>query len=80
MARIEELEAHLAPGQRIHHDQINVLEKRLVAEAQVLLKDEWNRVRGGEPTYKVARFAALAVSIACVVALIAVAVAKVAGV
>lgn len=80
LARIEELEAHLAPGQRIHHDQINALEKRLVVEAQVLLKDEWNRVRAGEPTYKVARFAALAVSVACIVALIAIAAAKVAGV
>ena len=80
LARIEELEAYLAPRQCIHHDQINALENMLVAEAQVLLKDEWNRVRSGEPTYKVARFAALAVSVACIVALIAVSAAKVAGV
>lgn len=80
LARIEELEAHLAPGQRIYYEQINALEKKLVTEAQVLLKDEWNRVRAGETTYKIARVAALAVSAACVIALVAVAVAKVVGV
>lgn len=71
LAAVESLEQLLAPGRPMDYLQINAMEKKLVGEAQVLLKEEWLRVQTGEPTYRIARFAALAVSCACVVALIA---------
>lgn len=80
LAAIDELERLLSPGQMMNYVEINTLEKRLVSEAQVLLKSEWTRVQKGEETYKVARLAALAISIACVVALIVVSAGKLASV
>ena len=71
LATIEALEQLLAPGQSMDYAQINAIEKRLVKEAQVLLKEEWRRVQAGESTYRIARFTALAISAASVVALTA---------
>lgn len=79
LGAIDELEQLLSPGQMMNYVKINALEKHLVSEAQVLLKAEWTRVQEGEATYKVARFAALAISIACVIALIVVSAGKLAG-
>lgn len=42
----------------------------LVAAAQVVLKQEWVRVRSGERVYRIARWAALLVIVALVVALL----------
>jgi hypothetical protein len=61
----------LAPDAQMDYVQINAVEKKLVTEAQMLLKEEWRRVQAGELTYRIARFAALAVSTASVVALVA---------
>lgn len=80
LATIEALEAYFASGRTLNLSEFDIIEKRLVGDAQVLLKKEWGRVQAGEPTYKIARYAALAVSIACIVALGAVAVAKATGV
>lgn len=71
LSTIEELEQLLAPGRPMDYSQINTIEKQLVSEAHILLKEEWRRVQAGEPTYRIARFSALAISAACVVALIA---------
>ncbi len=76
---IEGLERLLAPEHLAGHSTINDLEKRLVSEAQVLLKSEWVRVQKGEATYRAARFAALAVSVACVCALMVAIAAKLVG-
>ena len=80
LTEIDGLEQLLAPGQMMDYVKINSLEKRLVSLAQLLLKTEWTRVQKGEATYKVARFAALAICIACVVALVVVSVGKLAGI
>ncbi|GAB2745763.1 hypothetical protein GCM10027019_26500 [Melaminivora jejuensis] len=71
LSTIESLENLLQPGQKMDYREINAIEKRLVGEAQLLLKEEWRRVQTGESTYRVARFTALAVSSACILALIA---------
>ena len=71
LSTIESLENLLKPGQKMDYREINATEKRLVGEAQLLLKEEWRRVQTGESTYQVARFTALAVSSACIIALIA---------
>jgi hypothetical protein len=43
---------------------------KLVAAAEVVLKQEWVRVRSGEPVYRIARWAALLVIVALVAALL----------
>jgi len=78
--KIEELEQLLAPGQQMDYSRINEVEKDLVAVAQVLLKQEWHRVQDGERIYRIARFAALSVSTACVLALLALAIARISGI
>jgi hypothetical protein len=79
LSTIESLEQSLSPGRSMDYSQINAIEKKLVGEAQVLLKEEWHRVQAGESTYRIARFTALAISAACVVALIAVSLVRIAG-
>jgi len=56
---IEELEAGLSPCVTTDHKQLNDIEKRLVSSAQILLKQEWRRVRSGERVYRYARMVAL---------------------
>jgi hypothetical protein len=80
LAAIEDLERLLSPGRVMNYVEINDLEKRLVSEAQVLLKAEWVRVQKGESTYRIARFAALAIIVACVAALFLLSAAKMASV
>lgn len=50
LASIEKLEAHLTQGY-LDHCVIDQIEKQLVADAQMLLKKEWGRVRTGEPVF-----------------------------
>lgn len=52
LGKIENLEKLLAPGKSMSYSEINRVEKELVAEAQVLLKNEWMRVRRGEAAYR----------------------------
>lgn len=75
---VEALEQLLAPGQAMDYRHINEAEKKLVAAAQILLKKEWLRVRDGERVYRIARFAALSVSAACIFALLAISLVRIA--
>jgi len=54
LAAIDDLESHLNPG-ALNAQDMNVIEKRLVSEAQILLKKEWLRVRSGEPVFRIAK-------------------------
>ena len=58
LERMEELEQLLAPGREMDYMKMNCVEKELVAEAQVLLKNEWLRVQRGESAYRFAKTAA----------------------
>jgi hypothetical protein len=80
LGQVETLEQLLAPGRTRDYVQINEAEKKLVALAQRLLKQEWRRVQRGERIYRVARFTALSISAACIVALLAFAVARIVGI
>ena len=79
LTQIGTLEQLLAPGRPMDYARINKAEERLVAVAQVLLKQEWLRVQRGERVYRIARFTALFVSAACIAALLSVGVARIAG-
>jgi len=46
------------------------VETNLLAASQAILKSEWDRVRSGEPTYRIAQAAALGVTAACVLAIV----------
>ncbi len=74
LEQIEGLEQLLLPGRTVEYAQIDETEKRLVAAAQVLLKQEWLRVKQGEQVYRIARICALIVLMVCVVALFTIAV------
>jgi hypothetical protein len=77
LSQLERLEQLLAPETtKIDYLQLNTAEKELVSVAQVVLKQEWLRVRRGEQVFRVARFAALCVCAACVIALIIFSVAR----
>lgn len=66
---IEEIEKILTPGNKIDHKPLNKIEKRLVDEANLVLKDEWKRVKGGEISYRIAKYLAAIVVIASLVAI-----------
>jgi hypothetical protein len=67
---LEEQETIFNSGAAPDFVRLAALEKKLVAEAQILLKQEWKRVRSGELTYRIARIAAaLVVATAIVLAL-----------
>ena len=57
LKEIEKLERHLNPG-RLNADELNAIEKDLVAAAHILLKNEWVRVRAGEITFRVTKWLA----------------------
>ena len=76
---IEELEAILSPNPVTDHQQLNDIEKRLVSSAQVLLKQEWKRVRSGERVYRYAKVVALVFLATSVLALFVVTFNTVAG-
>lgn len=69
--KIEEIERLLAPGSVVDYRDLNAREKELVMQASSLLKAEWMRVKGGERTYRVAKWVALLSLFAFVTALIA---------
>lgn len=56
LAKIEEIEGLLAPGKLPDYTELNRKEKELVSQASALLKEEWRRVKKGEPTFRVARW------------------------
>jgi hypothetical protein len=61
LACIQELEALLSPGRGIEYKKLDEVEKKLVLEAQALLKKEWRRVKDGERVFRLAKMLALAV-------------------
>lgn len=56
LGKIEEIEGLLAPGKLPDYTELNQKEKELVSQASALLKEEWRRVKKGEPTFRVARW------------------------
>ena len=56
LAKIAEIEGLLAPGKSPDYTDLNQKEKELVSQASALLKEEWRRVKKGEPTFRVARW------------------------
>src|SRR5690606_19794086 len=79
LKKIEALEKLLAPGKAMDYSEMNRVEKELVAEAQVLLKNEWTRVRNGEAAYRFAKAGAFLIVLGGVIALATFVVAKVTG-
>lgn len=62
LGTIEELEKLLAPSEESpDHRGLNLLEKRLVKEANVILKSEWERVKVGEWGYRIFKYASLVI-------------------
>lgn len=70
LGKIQSLEKLLAPGVSMDYLEINRVEEELVSEAQVLLKNEWIRVRNGETAYRIAKVAALAIVFFGLIALV----------
>jgi hypothetical protein len=77
LVKIENLEQLLAPGRAMNYAEMSRIEKELVAEAQVLLKNEWLRVRRGEAAYRFAKAAAFIIVFGGLVVLAGLAVMKV---
>lgn len=69
LAIIENLEILFAPGNRVDYRDLNDREKKLVTGSQVLLKQEWDRVKKGELTYRVAKNSAFIVFVCSILAL-----------
>lgn len=57
VACLRELEVLIASDNRIDFGEIVKIERRLVSASQPLLKQEWERVKRGEPTYRIAKHA-----------------------
>ena len=55
-AKIEEIEELFAPGRHPDYVELDRKEKELVSEVAGLLKQEWQRVKKGEATYRVAKW------------------------
>lgn len=70
LTAIAEIEGMINPG-LIDAKRLNETEKRLVADAQVLLKREWRRVRRGEPVFAILRMLLFVVAASVVVYLVA---------
>ena len=66
LASIEVLEKLFAKGKRVDNEILKDAESTLITESQIVLKQEWVRVRRGERVYRIAKFATSAVVIACV--------------
>lgn len=58
---LDEHESQFVLGKMADTAKLNELDKKLVAEVQTILKKEWNRVRSGEPIFRVARTLAIIV-------------------
>jgi hypothetical protein len=54
---LRELEALIGSDSRIDFESMATIERRLVSASQPLLKEEWERVKRGEPTYRIAKHA-----------------------
>jgi hypothetical protein len=62
-ARLDEIEQRLRPSPGLSNEELNEMERALLGEAQSLLKQEWLVVRRGELSYRIARIAALIISV-----------------
>lgn len=61
LAEVENLEKLLEPGELMDYAEINRVEEKLITEAQMLLKNEWMRVRRGEAAYRFFKIAAFSI-------------------
>jgi len=57
LACLRELEALISSDSPIDFKSMAAIERRLVSASQPFLKDEWERVKRGEPTYRIAKHA-----------------------
>jgi hypothetical protein len=55
LACVKELEVLIASDAPINFVAMQAIERRLVSASQSFLKDEWKRVKRGEPTYRFAK-------------------------
>ena len=55
LACLKELEVLIGSDAPIGFAAMQAIERRLVSASQSLLKDEWKRVKRGEPTYRIAK-------------------------
>ncbi|TWH71503.1 hypothetical protein LX59_01791 [Azomonas agilis] len=76
LGKIEALERLLTPGVAMDYAEMNRVEKELVAKAQVLLKNEWMRVRNGEAIYHYTKILAFSIVFGALLALVAFVIAK----
>jgi len=60
LQHIADLENFLHSPQGMRFEKLNELEEQLAEDAQALLKAEWDRVRKGEVTFRVAKISAAA--------------------
>lgn len=70
LGRVEELEKLLAPYAAHDYQKLDELGKNLTKDARAVLKLEWKRVRSGERTFRIAKWAAIILSLASIVALL----------
>jgi len=68
---LEEIEALFNSSQAADYKRLDELQRNFVSESQVILKQEWRRVRSGERVYRVARTVAIIVSLSCAFVLVA---------
>lgn len=78
LEQIKALEELFKHGPPRDWEPINAVENKLVAVAHDPIEKKWRQVQDGEPVYRSARITALSVSAACIVALLAISVARIA--
>jgi hypothetical protein len=64
LSTIETIEELFTRTTYVNQDELNKVEKRLVTEVNTVLKDEWERVKRGEPAYRAAKLLSLGAIIA----------------
>jgi hypothetical protein len=70
LAAVEAIETLFYNTSPVTPDHLNPLLKDLVAKAKLVLKEEWLRVRRGEITFRIAKWAASALVLATVAAIL----------
>lgn len=56
LCTITDLENHFSSESKYDQDELHRVQDMLVEQVCVVLKEEWNRVRKGELTYRIAKF------------------------
>lgn len=56
-AAMKEFESLFASGEAVSPQQLRPVEQRLLTSSQDLLRSEWKRVKSGEPTFQIAKYA-----------------------